>query len=106
MLVGRITRVALGLAAVVWVWTGSADWIVTALVSFLGLSFVVGGLLANPGLRDHRDPEPVSSGREAPSFVVTGLDPLGQGGTLDQRSILTARALPRSGEVPRPGWHS
>jgi hypothetical protein len=49
LLVGRLTRITLGLGAFAWIWAGSPGWFDTALLAFLGLSFVIGGLVSNAG---------------------------------------------------------
>ena len=49
LLVGRLTRITLGLGAFWWIWAESPGLIGTAVLAFLGLSFVIGGLVANPG---------------------------------------------------------
>ena len=49
LLVGRLTRILFGLGTFVWIWMESPDWIETTILALLGLSFVIGGLAANPG---------------------------------------------------------
>lgn len=49
LLVGRLTRVIFGLGAFAWIGIESPGWIGTAVLALLGLSFVIGGLVANPG---------------------------------------------------------
>ena len=49
LLVGRLTRIAFGLGAFAWIWVGSPSWIGSVVLAVLGLSFVMGGLVANPG---------------------------------------------------------
>lgn len=48
LLIGRLSRVAFGLGALAWIWV-APGWIGTAVLTLLGLSFVIGGLFANPG---------------------------------------------------------
>jgi len=50
---GRLTRVVFGLVALYWgarLWNGDlASMVASLAMIFLGLSFLVGGLMANPG---------------------------------------------------------
>lgn len=46
---GRASRILFGVAALAWVFTGTLDVAPAMVVAFLGVSFIVGGLMANPG---------------------------------------------------------
>jgi hypothetical protein len=48
---GRLTRVGFGLATLyaVYSWWSELDWLWAAVLVFLGLSFLAGGLVGNPG---------------------------------------------------------
>jgi hypothetical protein len=49
LLVGRLTRVIFGVGAFALIWVESPGWIGTAILALLGFSFVIGGLVSNPG---------------------------------------------------------
>lgn len=49
LFVGRLSRIVFGLGAFAWIWVATPGWVGTAILAFLGLSFFIGGLVANPG---------------------------------------------------------
>ena len=49
LLVGRVSRVVFGLGAFAWIWIAPPGWVGTAVLAGFGLSFLIGGLVANPG---------------------------------------------------------
>jgi hypothetical protein len=52
MLIGRVTRVLFGVGTFVLIWfigVNSLTLVGTAALVFLGISFLIGGLVANPG---------------------------------------------------------
>jgi hypothetical protein len=51
LLFGRLTRVVFGVATLyaVYSWWSDLDWLWVAGLAFLGVSFLAGGLMGNPG---------------------------------------------------------
>lgn len=46
---GRLTRVLFGIATLYWAYTVREEPVFLAILAFLGISFLLGGLLGHPG---------------------------------------------------------